>query len=155
MNTLWPLSKNLLKEILADRTTDRFVCALIWERLDYKPANIADKTTILVAGPNTPDYWRQKFLEAPQVIAKRSASVHLTRSIPKQYKQALKICLDFEGYKINELFPRRTRRATAVNWLLAWGLTKGKDLPKEGPLPTLHHAPEDPVLGHPGDPQIE
>ncbi len=81
MNTLWPLSKNLLKEILADRTTDRFVCALIWERLDYKPANIADKTTILVAGPNTPDYWRQKFLEAPQVNFFQGEHVELLQSI--------------------------------------------------------------------------
>ena len=153
MTKSWPLSRELLLEILSDRTSDTFVCKLIWERLDYKL--VVGESTIFLAGLNTPEYWSERFPEAPQVIAKRSASIHLTRSIPKKYKQALKTCLNFEGYKINELFPRRTRRATAVNWLLAWTLSRGEVLPSKGPLPTLCNAPEDPVLGHPGDPCVE
>ncbi len=153
MNKPWPLSRDLLLEILSDRTTDTFVCNLIWERLDYKFQD-GDSAT-LIAGSNTPDYWREKFPEAPQVISKRSASVHLTRSIPKKYKQALKSCLNFEGYRINELFPRRTRRATAVNWLLAWTLSRGDVLPNTGPLPILCNAPKDPLSGHPGDPCVD
>ena len=153
MTKSWPLSRELLVEILSDRTSDTFVCKLIWERLDYKL--VVGGSTIFLAGLNTPDYWREKFPEAPQVIAKRSASIHLTRSIPKKYKQALKTCLNFEGYKINEQFPRRTRRATAVNRLLAWTLSRGEVLPSKGPLPKLWNAPKDPVMGHPGDPCIE
>ena len=153
MTKSWPLSRELLVEILSDRTSDTFVCKLIWERLDYKL--VVGESTIFLAGLNTPKYWSERFPEAPQVIAKRSASIHLTRSIPKKYKQALKTCLNFEGYKINELFPRRTRRATAVNWLLAWTLSRGEVLPKKGPFPTLFDAPKEPILGHPGDPCIE
>ncbi len=153
MKTPWLLSRELLKEILADRTSDAFVCNLIWERLDYK--SMENESAILLAGPNTPEYWREKFPEAPQVISKRSASVHLTRSIPKKYKQALKSSLNFKGYGINELYPRRTRRATAVNWLLAWSLSRGEVIPARGPLPILLNPPDNPVLGHPGDQAIE
>ena len=152
MTKLWPLCRELLVEILSDRTSDTFVCKLIWERLDYKLVD--SESTIFLAGLNTPEYWREKLAEAPQVISKRSASIHLTRSIPKQYKQALKTCLNFEGYKIHELFPRRTRRATAVNWLLAWLEINGTALPKNGSLPLLLKPPLDPVSGHPGDPLV-
>jgi hypothetical protein len=44
----------------------------------------------------------------------------LTRSIPAAHKQLLKQELGFKGYQVGELVPRRTRRATAVSWLLAW-----------------------------------
>ncbi len=153
MNNLWPLSEILLMEILSDHVADNFVCKLIWERLGYE-AKQGD-LDCFIASLNTPNYWREKFPEAPAVIAKRSASVHLTRSIPKEYKQSLKKCLHFEGYLIGELFPRRTRRATAVNWLLAWGLTRKEKLLKDGPLPTLLQPPVNPMFGHPGDPPIE
>ena len=70
----------------------------------------------------TPTYWSDKFVEAPQIISERIASVYLTRSIPRDHKQGLKNFLNFKGYKINELYPRRTRRATAVNWLIFWAI---------------------------------
>lgn len=47
----------------------------------------------------------------------------LTRSISPQYKQVLKEVLGplgFRGWKITELTPNKTRRATAVNWILYW-----------------------------------
>jgi hypothetical protein len=47
--------------------------------------------------------------------------------------------------------PMRTRRATAVNWLLAHLAERGESLPDTGPLPGLLPAPADPVAGHPGD----
>ncbi len=84
----WPLSRKLLMEILADRITDRFVTRLIWERLDYQPSDRNDEAW--VAGKNTPVSWSKSFPEAPEVISQRNASVHLTRSIPKEYKQLLK-----------------------------------------------------------------
>ena len=55
------------------------------------------------------------------------------------------------GYRIGELYPRRTRRATAVNWLLADLARRGESLPVSGPLPPLLPPPADPVQGHPGD----
>jgi hypothetical protein len=81
----------------------------------------------------------------------RPASVALTRSIAKAHKQLLKEQLGFAGYRIGELYPRRTRRATAVNWLLAHLAERAEPLPHSGPLPQLLTAPDDPVLGHPGD----
>ncbi|MDP4948244.1 MAG: DUF1823 family protein, partial [Cyanobium sp. MAG_102] len=95
--------------------------------------------------------WRESFPIEPQFIAVRPASVALTRSIAKEHKQLLKQQLGFAGYTIDELYPRRTRRATGVNWLLAHLAERGEPLPQSGPLPQLLTAPDDPVLGHPGD----
>ncbi len=133
-----------------DRVTDRFVTQLIWERLDY---HIVNKTNdIWETGINTPDYWSIAFPQPPEVIAYRKASVHLTRSIPQRNKQLLKEKLNFSGYSIQELFPRRTRRATAVNWLLSWMDEHQEELLNDGPLPSpLLAPPLDPVIGHPGD----
>ncbi len=148
----WPLSKALLLEILSDRIADCFVVRLIWERLGYKPAESLDE--VWLAGENTPLDWGEAFPEAPEVIAQRKASVKLTRSIPKEYKQLLKKSLNFDGYRIGELYPRRTRRATAANWLLAWISIRGEELPEKGPLPLLFDPPLDPIEGHPGDPPV-
>ena len=154
MKTLWPISRTLLMEILADRVSDRFVSELVWERLGYK-RNEQDDSELWVASKSTPVYWSIKFPKSPEVIAKRPASIHLTRSIPKEFKQSLKKYLDFEGYTIKELFPRRTRRATVVNWLLASLASRGEELLKTGPLPDLLEPPLNPVNGHPGDSPVE
>jgi hypothetical protein len=143
----FPLSRALLEAVLADRTSDRFVCELIWPRLGYAP----DGSGTWSAGPATADAWREPFPIAPELIAARPAAVALTRSIPKVHKQLLKEQLGFSGYRIGELYPRRTRRATAVNWLLAWLAQRGEPLPERGPLPLLLEPPADPVAGHPGD----
>ena len=149
VTTLWPLSRALLHQILEDRCSDRFVCERIWERLGYAQGDAAWS-----AGPQTPQDWAEAFPLAPQVIAERPASVRLTRSIPKPHKQLLKQQLAFEGYRIGELYPRRTRRATAVNWLLAWLAGRGDPLPDAGPLAPELAAPSDPVSGHLGDPPV-
>ncbi len=143
----YPLSRALLEAVLADRVSDRFVAELIWPRLGYAP----DGSGTWSAGSATGDAWRESFPLAPQVIAERPASVALTRSIAKEHKQLLKEQLGFGGYRIGELYPRRTRRATAVNWLLAHLAERGEPLPESGPLPPLLEAPADPVRGHPGD----
>ncbi len=149
MSKVWPLSRTLLIEVLADHTTDRFITILIWERLSYKKLDNSSNSWIATA--ETPSYWLDNFPEAPEIISERRASVHLTRSIPKEYKQSLKAILNFQGYRIGQLYPRRTRRATAVNWLLSWSLLNEIDLPEKGPLPTLFPPPKDPSFGHPGD----
>jgi hypothetical protein len=143
----YPLSRALLEAVLADCTSDRFVCELIWPRLGYAQNGSGTWS----AGPAAGAVWRQSFPIEPQFIAERPPSVALTRSIPKQHKQLLKEQLGFAGYRIGELYPRRTRRATAVNWLLAHLAERGEPLPETGPLPALLELPADPVAGHPGD----
>ena len=143
----YPLSRALLEAVLADRTSDRFVCELIWPRLGYE----LNGSGTWSAGPATGAGWREQFPIEPQFIAERPPSVALTRSIAKEHKQLLKEQLGFGGYRIGELYPRRTRRATAVNWLLAHLAERGEQLPDVGPLPQLLDQPADPVAGHPGD----
>jgi hypothetical protein len=173
----FPLSRALLEAVLADRTSDRFVCALVWRRLGYAPAGAdaagaeaggADAgggegptdtpaeapAPLWTAGATTPAAWAEAFPLAPEVIAERPASVALTRSVPAAHKQLLKEWLGFGGYRLGALHPRRTRRATAVNWLLAHLAERGERLPETGPLPPLLEPPLDPRLGHPGDPPV-
>ena len=148
----WPICKELLFLVLEDKVSDVFVCELIWERLFYAREK---HTNDWISSELTPDYWSEKFINAPQIISERIASVHLTRSIPKEHKQGLKNFLNFKGYKINELYPRRTRRATAVNWLIFWSI-KSNSLPfKEYKLPRVSSPPINPALGHLGDPEIK
>ncbi|MFM7286836.1 MAG: DUF1823 family protein [Cyanobium sp.] len=143
----FPLSRALLEAVLADRVSDRFVCELIWPRLGYAP----DCSGTWSAGPVTSAAWRESFPIEPQFIAERPPSVALTRSIAREHKQLLKEQLGFAGYRIGELYPRRTRRGTAVNWLLAHLAERGEPLPETGPLPELLEVPADPVAGHLGD----
>ncbi len=148
MGDRWPVSRALLQQILDDRCTDRFVCECIWERLGYVHIPNTDQWH---AGPHTPKDWSDAFPQGPELIAQRPASVRLTRSIPKPLKQLLKEQLGFAGYKIGGLYPRRTRRATAVSWLLAWLAQRGEPLLDDGPLAEEMPIPLDPVRGHPGD----
>ena len=153
----FPLSRALLEAVLEDRTSDRFVCALVWRRLGYQAAGEAlggEPAIPWLAGPATPAAWAEAFPQAPEVIAERAASVALTRSVPAVHKQLLKQQLGFAGYRIDELYPRRTRRATAVNWLLAHLAEQEEPLPETGPLPPLLVPPPDPRSGHPGDPAV-
>ena len=148
----WPLSKKLLFAILDDHVSDVFVCELIWERLFYvKKTSIED----WISSEYTPSYWSAKYIKSPQIISERAASIHLTRSIPKNHKQGLKKVLDFKGYKINELYPRRTRRATAVNWLIFWSIEFKSMLKEDDKLPILSSPPFNPIHGHKGDPEIK
>ena len=147
----WPICKKLLFLILEDKVSDVFVCELVWERLFY-----TRETTLnnWVSSALTPNYWSEKFEKAPQIISERTASVHLTRSIPKDYKKGLKNFINFKGYKVNELYPRRTRRATAVNWLIYWA-TENKCFSNNNNIPSPSSPPENPVNGHFGDPEIK
>ena len=154
----WSLSRPLLQAVLDDRLSDRFVCELIWWRLGYRPvAVLADAISpgsapgTWLATPATPAAWAERFPIAPELVAERPANVQLTRSIPAPFKQLLKEQLGFGGYRIGELYPRRTRRAVAVNWLLAHLAERGEPLAETGPLPPLLEAPADPVAGHSGD----
>ena len=148
----WSISRQILSLILEDKVSDIFVCELVWERLFYINEPSMDGW---ISSSLTPSYWSEKFSKAPQIISERSASVHLTRSIPKDHKQNLKKILDFKGYKINELYPRRTRRATAVNWLIFWVVESKYILKEHDKLPKLSSPPFNPIHGHKGDPEIK
>ncbi len=148
----WPVTKKILSLILKDKVSDVFVCELVWERLFYIYQPSTDEW---ISSPLTPSFWSEKFLKAPQIISERSASVHLTRSIPKDHKQNLKKILNFKGYKINELYPRRTRRATAVNWLIYWTIDSSSSLDDFCKLPKLSPPSPNPAKGHFGDPEIK
>ena len=148
----WPISRKILFLILEDKVSDIFVCELIWERLFYINQPSIDGW---ISSPSTPSYWSEKFIKAPQIISERPASVHLTRSIPKGHKQNLKKILNFKGYKINELYPRRTRRATAVNWLIYWSIDSSSSLDAFCKLPKLSPPSPNPAKGHYGDPEIK
>ena len=148
----WPLSKKLLFAIIDDKVSDIFVCELIWERLFYIKETSSKDWTF---SEYTPTYWSVKYNRAPKIISERDASIHLTRSIPKDQKQGLKKILGFKGYRINELYPRRTRRATAVNWLIFWGVESKSMLTDHDKLPTLSSPPLNPIQGHNGDPEIK
>ena len=145
--TAFPLSEALLQVVLEDRVSDRFVNELLWSHLGYLPQ---PEGTDWPAATTTPAYWREAFPTAPDFIRHRPPSIHLTRSIARSHKQLLKEQLGFAGYRLGELCPRRTRRATAVNWLLARLAERGEPLPLEGPLPPLRQPPADPSLGDDG-----
>jgi len=148
----WPICRELLILVLEDKFSDVFVCELVWERLFYTRDKKIDNW---VSSESTPIYWSEKFVKAPQIISERPASVHLTRSIPKGHKQGLKKILNFKGYKINELYPRRTRRATAVNWLIYWAIENGCFSNDNHIIPSTGLPPVNPAKGHFGDPEIK
>ncbi|MCU0523846.1 MAG: DUF1823 family protein [Elainella sp. Prado103] len=115
MNHLPPLTDQTFRDILDDTIDDDTANQLVWQCLGYR----YDPTTGWNVEAVSPD-WRQDYPEPPNFIESRPATVKLTRSIPKENKQLLKTELGFEGYKVDELIPRKTRRATIVNWLLSY-----------------------------------
>ena len=148
----WPICREILFLVLEDKVSDVFVCELVWERLFYSREKTINNW---VSSELTPIYWSEKFVKAPQIISERPASVHLTRSIPKEHKQGLKNFLNFKGYKINELYPRRTRRATAVNWLIYWAIENDSFSNDNIIAPKTSLPPVNPAKGHFGDPEIK
>ena len=116
MPSLPPLTDETLWAILNDRIADATVNALLWQGLGYRyDADQGRWLTNQVEGE-----WRSAYPEPPDFIESRPAIVKLTRSIPPEHKQLLKEELGFQGYRVDELVPRKTRRATAVNWLLSY-----------------------------------
>jgi hypothetical protein len=114
MTTIAPLTNETLWEILRDTLDDSAANHLVWHYLGYiqNPETQAWSIT-------DPD-WFAAYPDPPNFIESRPATVKLTRSIPPENKQLLKTQLGFEGYTLNELIPRKTRRATMVNWLLSY-----------------------------------
>lgn len=105
--TIWAIIKEEIDDAIANR--------LVWHYLGYRYNEDAQEWDASGVEPA----WQEKYPEPPDFIASRPATLQLTRSIPKQNKQLLKQKLGFKGYKIDQLVPRLTRRATMANWLLS------------------------------------
>ncbi|NJR50247.1 MAG: DUF1823 family protein [Leptolyngbyaceae cyanobacterium CSU_1_3] len=118
MSALPVLSADTIWAILNDTLDDDTVNRLVWHCLGYRYTGQWDTTDV------DPE-WRSSYPEPPDFIASRPATVKLTRSIPPEAKQLLKEKLGFAGYKVDELIPRKTRRATMANWLLSYMQVNG------------------------------
>ena len=110
-----PLTTETCWAILKDEIPDEAVNRLLWDCLGYRFSS-SGEWEISGVDPN----WAEPYPEPPDLIGSRPATVKLTRSIPAEHKQLLKDQLGFKGYTVNELNPNRTRRATAVSWLLSY-----------------------------------
>ena len=113
MSDLPPLTTDTIWEILNDTLDDATTNRLVWHYLGYRYDETWTNTDV------DPE-WREAYPEPPDFIESRPATVKLTRSIPAENKQLLKERLGFTGYKVGELIPRKTRRATMANWLLSY-----------------------------------
>ena len=107
--------------ILNDEISDDIVNRLVWHYLGYR----YDETAQSWDGSQVDPEWLATYPDPPSFTESRPATVKLTRSIPKPNKQLLKEQLGFKGYSIEELVPRKTRRATMVNWLLSYAKIHG------------------------------
>lgn len=115
MPELPPLNTDTIWGILNDQIDDITVMQLVWHYLGYRH----DSTTGQWDNSQVAAEWRDEYPEPPNFLDSRPATMKLTRSIPKEYKQITKEKLGFKGYKIGTFTPRETRRATAANWLLS------------------------------------
>ena len=114
MTDLPSLSLDTIWAILNDELDDDTTHALVWQALGYLREGDRWNNDAVA------EEWREAYPEPPQFIESRPATVRLTRSIPKPDKQLLKERLQFQGYKVGELVPRKTRRATIANYLLSY-----------------------------------
>lgn len=115
MSELPPLNTETIWSIINEELEDDVVNQLVWYYLGYRQNPETHQWDVTAVDSS----WKSDYPEPPNFIESRPATVKLTRSIPPENKQLLKEDLGFKGYKINELNPRRTRRATAANWLLS------------------------------------
>lgn len=121
MSDLPPLTTDTLWAILNDTLDDVTVNRLVWHTLGYR----YDETTQTWDSSAVPEDWQATYPEPPDFIENRPPTVKLTRAIPAENKQLLKDELGFKGYQVNELVPRKTRRATMANWLLSYMRQQG------------------------------
>ncbi|MEN9226054.1 MAG: DUF1823 family protein [Thermostichus sp. HHBFW_bins_43] len=107
-----PLNQETLQAILNNELSDDTVNALVLQSLGFRYDEDSQTWDPSGADPT----WQGEGI--PHFIENRPDSVKLTRSIAPENKQLLKEVLGFQGYKVKELTPQKTRRATAANWLL-------------------------------------
>lgn len=116
MSDLPELTTATLWGIINDEISDDIAHQLVWHCLGYR----LDPASGQWDSSEVASEWQQEYPEPPKFIESRPATVKLTRSIPAEHKQLLKEQLGFKGYTVDELVPRKTRRATIANWLLSY-----------------------------------
>jgi len=121
MTNLPTLSTATIWGIINDEIDDATVNQLLWHCLGYR----YDTATQSWDVSSVASEWRDAYPTPPDFIADRPPNVKLVRSTPPENKQLLKEQLGFQGYKINELVPRKTRRAQISNWLLSYMKVNG------------------------------
>ncbi|MEB3230314.1 MAG: DUF1823 family protein [Leptolyngbyaceae bacterium] len=114
--TLPALTTETFWAIINNEISDEVVSHLVWHGLGYR----YDETSQTWDASEVAPEWRDTYPAPPDFIGNRPAIVKLTRSTPKPHKQLLKEELGFKGYKIDQLTPQRTRRATMTNWLMSY-----------------------------------
>lgn len=114
--SLPPLTTETIWSILKDELDDTQANELVWHCLGYRYTDTTEQWDLSGVIPE----WKDTYPIPPDFITSRPATVKLTRSIPPAHKQLLKETLGFKGYKVGELVPRLTRRATLANWLLSY-----------------------------------
>lgn len=110
-----PLTIETIQAIVQDQLSDDIVNRLVWRCLGYRYDAARPGWDCSAVAED----WRTAYAEPPNFIDSRPPTVKLTRSIPPEDKQLLKEKLQFKGYQVGELVPRKTRRATVANWLLS------------------------------------
>jgi hypothetical protein len=120
MTELPPITPETIWAILNDEIDDATANELVWQVLGYRRAEGSSALAGRWDLEGVAEAWREAYPEPPDFIESRPATVKLTRSIPPSDKQLLKEQLQFQGYKIGELVPRKTRRATIANYLLSY-----------------------------------
>ena len=126
-----PITADDLLRIIHGDTPDEWVNEIVRNLLGWRLLENGEWNDDFVAGP-----WKKIYPDGPpDFIGKngdytpetdrpvRNAIVRLTRTIPQEHKPILKEVLrplGFTGWKLDQLTPNRTRRATAVNWILYW-----------------------------------
>lgn len=116
MSDLPALNTETIWAIINEEIDDPTVNRLVWYYLGYRYNEATQEWDASGVEPA----WQEKYPQPPDFIGSRPATLQLTRSIPKENKQLLKQKLGFKGYKIDQLVPRLTRRATMANWLLSY-----------------------------------
>lgn len=119
--TLPALSTATIWAIINDELEDATVNQLVWNCLGYRYDASRQAWDTTAVAPE----WREVYPEPPDFIGDRPPNVKLVRTTPPENKQLLKEQLGFQGYKIGELVPRKTRRAQISNWLLSYMKQRG------------------------------
>lgn len=135
-----PLNKETIAAILSGELPDDTVNALVLQSLGFR----YDKARQTWDPSEADPAWQGEGI--PHVIQNRPDSVKLTRSIAPENKQLLKEVLGFTGYKIHELTPQKTRRATAANWLLGLLLAQGERSQSDGSISSIDPEEQDESL---------
>ncbi|OSX70871.1 hypothetical protein BU14_0647s0010 [Porphyra umbilicalis] len=152
-----PITDALLRAMVDGDTPDAWVNDILWALLGYRrtpsggggggdddgndnggggggggwdTSAVADAMVAAGYGDAPPDFIGSATATSAAVDRPVKKAVQaLNRSVPPAGKQLLKSRLGFGGWRVGEMTPNKTRRATAVNWILWWldqhGLDEG------------------------------